>query len=396
MKSLLILLMAAAVPGMVQAQDDIPLMLPEEREAVVRQDRELSSAIAPILQEAGKSTVRIWSGSRRLAYGTIIGNGTKILTKWSEIARANRELRVDAAGQESRIAKVSGVYEEEDLVLLEIEGEPMVPVKWSYEPVSLGSFLAAPQPDGRLAGFGVVSVLERNLRDTDLAYLGVVAARGYTGKGVKIDEIQKETGASKAGLKPGDVILKVGERPISGLLALKNALTGVIPGTAIDLRVVVNGDEKDVSVTLGNRPVTPQYFGARLQQMERMGGPISQVRNSFTRVVQTDMRISPTQVGGPVVDLEGRALGITMARADRTRSFVMPAAAIDDLLKRKATDPAVAQVRGEEENPPMMARAAPPQGFSPPKSEDRLRRHLTDMQQLMQMMNEELEALEQP
>ena len=113
--------------------------------------------------------MRVWSGSRRLAYGTVVGDGSRILTKWSEIARARGELRVDA-GEESRDVKLAGVYEDEDLVLLEIAGNPLTPVKWSFETPKLGGFLAAPQPDGRLAAFGVVSVLARNLEETDLAY----------------------------------------------------------------------------------------------------------------------------------------------------------------------------------------------------------------------------------
>ena len=52
-------------------------------------------------------------------------------------------------------------------------GTPLTPVKWSTESPVLGAFLATPQPNGKPAAFGVVSVLERNLRETDQAYLGV-------------------------------------------------------------------------------------------------------------------------------------------------------------------------------------------------------------------------------
>ncbi len=324
-----------------------------------------------------------------------------MLTKWSEIARGKGNLRIDGDGGITRAVKLAGVYQDEDLVVLDVEGDPLTPVKWSYEAPKLGSFLAAPQPDGRLAAFGVVSVLERNLRDTDLAYLGIMGAKGYTGKGVKIDHVEPGTGAEKAGLAPGNVILKVGDRPLTGLLALKNALTGVAPGEKVKLLVEMNGREKTVEVALGNRPEMREYFGARLQQMERMGGPISQVRDSFTHVIQTDMRVAPNQVGGPVVDLKGRVLGITMARADRTRSFVMPAAAVENLLKQESANPALAQVRQDEEERPMPAvgRRVPRDrsgGSPPPLTQERLRRHLSDMQRLMEFMQEEMDSLEQP
>jgi hypothetical protein len=401
MKPIHCLALVLAWQSPLSAQDDIPLLLPEERRAVDEQADEFNQAIQPALADVAKSTVRVWSGSRRLAYGTVIGDGTRILTKWSEIARARGELRVDAAGNDSRDVKLFGVYEDEDLVVLEIIGKPLTPVKWSFETPKLGGFLAAPQPDGRLAAFGVVSVPSRNLRETDLAYLGVEGDPEFTGQGVKIKKVADGSGAQAAGLNSGNVILKVGERPISGLLELKNALTGVAPGEKISLLVDVGGSEKKINVLLGNRPKMPQYFGGRLEQMERMGGPISQVRDSFTQVIQTDMRPKPNQVGGPVADLKGRVVGITMARADRTRSFVMPASAVVELLKKEAGNPAIAQVRGPDEEAPLPTRGSPspnmiPRGRPAPGNEERMRRHLSDMERLMEHMRSEIEALEKP
>ncbi len=394
MKLIVYFIIALGLPNALRAQDDIPLLLPEERQAVDTQADEFNEAIKPAIATAAKSTVRVWSGSRRLAYGTVVGDGSKVLTKWSEVARARGDLRVDA-GDESRAVKLAGVYQDEDLVLLEIEGKPLTPVSWSLESPRLGRFLAAPQPDGRLAAFGVVSVLSRNLRDTDLAYLGVIGEPGFTSQGVKIRHVDANSGAHAAGLKPGNVILKVGERPISGLLELKNAMTGVVPGAKISLLVEANGGEKAVEVTVGNRPQLSQFANGRLELMERMGGAVSQVRDSFTQVIQTDMRPKPNQVGGPVVDLQGRVLGITMARADRTRSFVMPAAAVVDLLKKEPGNPALAQVRQEEKEVPSTALGNVQRGRVMPGGEDRMRRHLSDMQRLMDHLHQEMEALEE-
>jgi len=371
------------------AGDDIPLLRPEEREAVDAQTTEFNQAIQPVLSEAAKSTVRVWSGNRRLAYGTVIGNGGRVLTKWSEAARSNGTLRVEGAGGVVLPARIAGVYEDEDLAVLETTGTALTPVKWSMASPALGAFLASPQPDGRPAAFGVVSVLERNLRETDSAFLGVIGAMDFEGPGVKIEDIAPDSGAAAAGLKPGQIILKVGERPISGLLELKNSLVGVSPGSRITLRVRSGKSESDVEVLLGNRPALPNFPGDRLRQMERMGGPISRVRDSFTRVIQTDMRPRPDQVGGPVADLKGRVIGITVARADRTRSFVMPAAAVEKLLQSEPSDPALARVRqpDQEAELPVRRMAAPGGG-------ERLRQHLSEMQRLMDFMREEMENLE--
>lgn len=404
MKPLRSLLLLALLPGVAFAQDDIPLLRPDEKAAVEKQTRDFNTALTPTLQDAAKSTVRVWVGMRRAAYGTVIGDGKQIVTKWSEIATKRGEMRVEGAAGALRSVTVKGVYADEDIAVLEVEGEPLIPVKWNLDSPVLGAFIAAPMPDGRLAAFGVVSVLERNLRDTDQAYLGVVGATGFAGPGVKITEVDPKSGAAQAGLKSDDVILKIGNRVISGLSELKNALTGTQPGERVKVLLKSGKQEKIVEVILGNRPEFQQSANPRLMQMERMGGDISQVRGSFSHAIQTDMRIVPNQVGGPVVDLEGRAFGITLARADRTRSFVMPATALQELLKTPPQDPVLAKAQLQEKprEPQIVEQREPQAGPRAPQfpkgerdnSEKRLRRHLSDMQRLMDRMSDEMEALE--
>lgn len=395
-KSIIPILSVILCHGTAAAQDDIPLLRPEERKAVDAQSDEFNASLKPALTKAAESTVRIWSGNRRLAYGTVIGDGHKILTKWSEVNRATGTLRVESGAGDVLKAKVAGVYEDEDLAVLETSGTPLVPVQWSTVVPGLGSFMAAPQPNGKPAAFGVVSVLERNLRDTDRAYLGVMGSPDFDGPGVLIERVEPQSGAKAAGLKGGDIILKVGERPISGVLELQNSLIGVAPGSTVSLLVRTKSGEKTVDVLLGNRPDLPAFSGDRLRQMERMGGAISRVRDSFTRVIQTDMRPKPNQVGGPVVDLKGRVVGITMARADRTRSFVMPAAAVEDLLKTPPADPSTAQVREAQKGVPRVVLREQPDAapMRPQIDPERMRQHLDEMQRLMDFMQEEMRDLE--
>jgi S1-C subfamily serine protease len=128
--------------------------------------------------------------------------------------------------------------------------------------------------------------------------------------------------------------------------------------------------------------------------MERMGGPISRVRDSFTRVIQSDMRPRPDQVGGPVADLQGRVIGITLARADRTRSFIMPAAAVRKLLETAPRDPSLAQVRQPEQEPALPVRSMGPPRAGGQRSGEMMRQHLSEMQRLMEFMREEMDKLE--
>jgi serine protease Do len=394
MKTIGYFLVALLLPNSLHADEGVPLLRPDERQAVDTQAEEFNKAVIPALKAAAQSTVRIWSGPRRLAYGTVVGDGSKILSKWSEIARAQGKIQVEAGHTGLRDLRLVGVYQDEDIAELEVEGPKLIPVKWTFEKPQLGSFMIASQPDGRPAAFGVVSVLERNLRETDQSFLGIAGNPAYPGLGVEVDEVTKGSGAEAAGIKRGDIVTKVGERTISGLLELKNALTEISPGRKATLIVKTGESFKKVNVLLGNRPKMPtQFGGARLEQMERMGGAISQVRDSFTHAIQTDMRPKPNQIGGPVADLKGEVIGITMARADRTRSFVMPASAVEELLKKPPVDPSIAQInpaKQRDEQVQIPATRTAPHDQMVPGSVERMRRQLSDMQRLMDYMREEM------
>lgn len=303
-------------------------------------------------------------------------------------------------GEEAK-AEVSGVYTQEDLALLTISGEAggmaFTPAKFYETPLTLGRFLAASRPTGKPGAFGVVGVLERNLRETDQAHLGIVSDQRYKGEGVRIADVQPEYGAADAGIQAGDVILKIGDRSISGLQELKNAMSGKRPGDTIVLLVESAGKERSVDVRLSNRPVLGQFSGDRLNQMERMGGEPNRVRDGFSRVVQSDMQIEANRVGGPVVDLDGHIVGITMARADRTRTYIMASSAVMEMLKGKADTVAEALIKSEEEKQQLaeQSRAMMPKlrAQGKPRDAQRMRRHLGDMERLIERMDREMEEL---
>lgn len=410
--------MAAPGQGIDRDRDKVPLMRPDEEAEVNRQSDAFNKALEPIIADAAKSTVRIWGNARRpkiLAYGTVVGDGSQVLTKWSEIEPFSDSLQVQTNGQVSYSAEIVGVFSEEDLVLLKLqpvgdavaerqgfEGSSamLTPAKFHPSELSLGKFLTAPQPSGRPGGFGVVSVLERNLRETDQAHLGIMADRDYTGQGVRISNVQAEYGAANAGLQAGDVILKVDDRDVSGLFELKNALSARQPGDTVKILVESAGKERTVEVLLSNRPVTGQFAGDRLNQMERMGGDTNEVRSGFSKVVQSDMQIQSDRIGGPVVDLEGHVVGITLARADRTRTYIMDSEAVLGLLKGKYDT--VAEARSKlAEREEMLAKQQREllpkiRAMGKRPSLQRQRRHLSDMERLNLRMLEEMEALQNP
>ena len=66
--------------------------------------------------------------------------------------------------------------------------------------------------------------------------------------------------------------------------------------------------------------------------MESLGGPLSERRSGFPYVLEHDTVLRPKDCGGPLVDLDGNAVGINIARVSRVSSYALPASAIRPIL----------------------------------------------------------------
>jgi hypothetical protein len=83
-----------------------------------------------------------------------------------------------------------------------------------------------------------------------------------------------------------------------------------------------------------------------------------------------------------------------MARAGRTNSYIMPAAAVENLLKKEPENPSLVNAR--RDNRPG---ARPDRGMAPENrvmrgNRERMQRHMEEMQRLMDFMRDEMNGLE--
>lgn len=63
-----------------------------------------------------------------------------------------------------------------------------------------------------------------------------------------------------------------------------------------------------------------------------MGTDRSERRTGFPAALQHDTDLKASQCGGPLVDLEGRVIGINIARGGRTDTYAIPSESIKPLL----------------------------------------------------------------
>ena len=67
-------------------------------------------------------------------------------------------------------------------------------------------------------------------------------------------EVLEDSPAAKAGLKAGDVIVRLGEKEIDSSKALHKAVANTEPEQQMSIKVMRKGTSKDMSITLGEMP----------------------------------------------------------------------------------------------------------------------------------------------
>ncbi|MCO6431902.1 MAG: DegQ family serine endoprotease [Deltaproteobacteria bacterium] len=83
--------------------------------------------------------------------------------------------------------------------------------------------------------------------------------------GALVGHIEKGGPADKAGIKQGDIIVKVGGDKIEDVNQLRNVVAGIEPGRQVDIDLVRDGRKKTVAVKIGELPAS---IGAEEQQSE--------------------------------------------------------------------------------------------------------------------------------
>ena len=90
------------------------------------------------------------------------------------------------------------------------------------------------------------------------AFLGIMTQKADNG--VKVTEVNKESGAEKAGLKKDDVITKVGKTAITTPQELIEAISAYKPNDKVDITYKRDGKENKTTATLGENKSAPFSF----------------------------------------------------------------------------------------------------------------------------------------
>ena len=105
-------------------------------------------------------------------------------------------------------------------------------------------------------------------------------------RGVAIEKVIEDSPAAKAGLQNGDVILRFNGEEATSIRKLNRLLDEVAPDHKVKLTISRNGDEKDITVTVGKRSemtakaYEPLFKAGQLGKLEGDFGKLEGLKNA--------------------------------------------------------------------------------------------------------------------
>lgn len=299
---------------------------------------EVLAVFEPQREVLQKCSAVILNGREEAIYGTVMSADGYIMTKASEyIALTDPKVTVDRTKYDA--VSLVGMDLEWDVVLLKVDAKDLVPVALAQDdqfPEGTWVFAngATSRRVRRLAP-GVISAHTREIPAAGGAVLGVTLAADKGKEPLKIEKVHERSGALKAGLKKGDIITELDGVKVETMEKLSKGLEDRRAGSIARLKWKRGDEEMSGDVTLSARL---DLFAELKTRNDAMSGDYSFRRSGFPRVMQHSILCNSKTVGGPVINLEGKCLGMNIARANRAETFAIPAKELGEIFARLRGD----------------------------------------------------------
>jgi serine protease Do len=278
------------------------------------------------------SSAVILDGRTEAIYGVVVSPDGHVLTKASEFDSLKKpEVVIDRKRYGE--VKVVGRDARWDVVMVKVDEEGLTPVDYAAGEPEMGSWIVvngATTRFQRRALAGIISAKAREIPVEGGAGLGVVL--NNIAKVPTVEATQPGSGAEEAGLEKGDVIVRIGETKIASMKDVVEAIKDRKAGEVVKVVVKRGNKEQEFEVRLASKAEMFRTPGT-LDRNDQMSGDFSKRRSGFPRVIQHDVLGTSKSMGGPIMDLDGKCVGMNIARANRAETFGIPAKELREIAE---------------------------------------------------------------
>ncbi len=279
--------------------------------------------IEPLLPAVRRAAAQIIAeDGRALAAAVWVGSDGYLLTKASEtpdLEKARVRWSADRSASLREIHRLP-VF---DLVLAQavgVQGVDCTDFSQAVPVPPYGQWLASPTYGGRELRIGVISAQPRAIPGLGPA-MGIRMDEKPLKQGVRILSIAEDSPAAAAGMEPGDVLTRIAQEAAKDVKTVHEIIRRHQPGDLVSIHYLRHGESKTARVRLASRTRIMMNWDGE----DFANGGISIRTDDFPSIIQHDLPLGPQDMGSPLYDLEGRAVGINIARVDRVTTFALPA-----------------------------------------------------------------------
>ena len=296
-----------------------------------RDVRELGKFSA-VVKPNQNSVVSIRDGGLLMCLGTVMSADGYILTKASELHGAIDPEVILPGGRRFKAQELASDYAF-DLMLLKVDARDLQPVALEVQKsANVGDLAVLQDGKGEALMPTVISVKTHSMEGSNKAFMGIRMAEDDNG--VRIEHILPGGAAQRNGMKSGDVIMSLNGRAVDQMKALIDAIGAFKPGDKISVRFMREDKIRTMEILLTSKFVNEDTMLPLYRDQQFEGQFASTHAGGFPQAIQIDADVYPRQVGGPLLGLNGKALGIVIARADRFPAFAIPADAVATVFEQ--------------------------------------------------------------
>ena len=315
-----VVLIAGAMIAASGVQAQTPSALPDGQ----RTNGEQTLATLGWLDKAASpSLVQVLTADGKLAArGVILSNDGFFLTKASEAPTSSTFTVAWPDGSQCQARRVH-TDRDLDLLLAKAPRTTGTAITWKASTaLAPGDWIVAttmPRDRGCSLRLGVVSARRRPITGYGVA-MGIQMNDTSINKGVLIVEVASESPAEAAGLLQDDLLMALDDEPITRAGQVKQLISQFHAGEEVRLRVRRGKAESDFRVRLASKSkVLANWYGE-----DYANSGVSLRTDNFPEVIQHEIPLQPNDMGSPLLDLEGNALGLNISRVDRVTTFALP------------------------------------------------------------------------
>lgn len=301
--------------------------LRRDRNAIDTRRHVTNGICGDLLSDARRASVEILIDDRLAVLGTLVDSNGVVLSKRSELLTHRGvplgKVTCRLFNGETVSARVLAESHGDDLVILQLPKAGLTPAPWGERDVPpRGTIVIVPVPGKEASETGVTGVdrafpvganAGRVQVKVEMRAAGVTVTGSNTNRG--LDRFAKIVRGS---IRAGDVITHVDGTECAELAAYQQSVTNerFVAGDFVVFSIRRDGGRVQAAVPIeaasGDSITSREYADTS----PRWSG--------FPDVVTHDTIVAREHCGGPVVDLEGRVLGVNIARLHRFSTLAIP------------------------------------------------------------------------